>query len=347
MQERAWWVVLTFALLCVAIGSKEGVAQEKKAEDFYKGATLRFIVPYGAGGSRDLWARTLAPYLEKHTGAIVKVENMAGGSGLRGVDYLYREAKPDGLTICIAGMAGVVLARMLELKEAAKSDIDKLNYLCRLDITQRALYASKASGFKSIGDMQKSSDVRFTSTGGTADSAVDSALMSEGFGLKAKMVAGSSGSAEDLIVLAQGKANAKCSTFSADYREAVEKGDLNLILFLGTMGNPDYPQVPVALNAPGMTPGGKKYVELSTDLVEVGQMLFTSPGVAEDRVLLLEKAIAASLKEPALLEWAKKDRVNLAYLSGKGCKDLIIKMQKLVPQAEREDLRHIVFKKYY
>jgi tripartite-type tricarboxylate transporter receptor subunit TctC len=347
MQGRLWLVVFVLVFVWAGIVSREGMAQERKAEEFYKGATVKFIVPYGAGGSRDVWARTLAPFLEKHTGAKVVVENMAGGSGLKGIDYIYHTAKPDGLTICIAGMAGVVLAKMLELPEAAKSDIDKLSYLARLDITERAVFASKGSGFRSIVDMQKSSDVRFTSTGGTADSAVDSALMSEGFGLKAKIVAGSSGSAEDLIFLAQGKANAKASTFSADYREAVEKGDLNLILFLGKKGNPDFPKVPIALDAPGITPGGKKYIELSTDLVEAGQMVFTSPGLSEDKTLFLERALLASLKEPALLEWAKKDRVNLAYLSGKECKELILRMQGLVPQAERARLKDIVFKKYY
>ena len=348
MQKELWSVVLIIALLGFGISTHEAEAQAKKVEDFYKGATIRFIIPYGAGGSRDKWARTLAPFLEKNTGAKVVLENMAGGSALRGVDYLYSTAKPDGLTIIIAGMAGVMLANVLELPEAAKSSIEKLNFLGRLDVNERAVFASRASNFKSITDMQKSAKpILFTSTGGTADSAVDSTLVSEAFGLNAKIFAGSKGSAEDLLILAAGKANAKSSSFSADYREEVLKGNLNLILFLGKKRNPEFADVPLALEAPGIKPGGRKYLELSTDLAEVGQMILTSPGVAEEKILFLEKALAASLREPGLLDWAKKDDVQISYLSGKDCKELIVKMQRLVPQAERAELKNVVFKKYY
>jgi len=348
MQRKIWSVVIGIILTVVGIAPKDTWGQEKKIPDFYRGVIIKFVVPYGAGGSRDLWARKLAPFLEKYTGATVVVENMAGGSALRGIEYLYSNAKPDGLTIMIAGMAGVMLANVLELPDAAKSSVEKLNYLGRLDISDRAVFATRASGFKSITDMQKSAKpILFTSTGGTADSAVDATLVSEGFGLNAHIVAGSKGAAEDLILLAEGKANAKASTFSADYREMVKKGDLNLIAFLGKQRNKDYPLVPTALESPGIKPAGRNYLELSTNLAEVGQMIITSPGVDEEKVLFLEKALFASLQEPALLEWAKKDDVVLSYLSGKGCKELVIKMQSLVPKSEREELKRIVFKKYY
>jgi len=348
MKKRVGLVFIVLALVWGGIGSKEAGSQGGEVEDFYRGATLRFIVPYEAASDRGVWALALAPYLEKHTGAKVVVENMAGGSAPRGIDYISHSVKPDGLSICVAGMAGVVVGHILGLPQAAKSDIEKLNYLARLDVTARAVYASKASGFRSIADMQRGNPpVRFTSTGGTADSAVDSALISEGFGLNAKIVAGSAGAAEDLVLLAQGKANAKCSTFSADYRELMEKGDLNLILFLGSKGSPDYPKVPIALEAPGIKPDKKKYVHLDTDLAGVGLMIMTSPGVPEERVLFLEKALSASLKDPGLLDWAKQKRANISHLSGRECKELIVRMGKLVPPAERTEFKHIIFEKYY
>ena len=349
MWKEVGLVVAVLALIWITTGSSEGIAQSGGAEEFYKGATIKFIVPYGAGGSYDLWARTLAPLLEKHTGAKVNVENMPGGGGLKAIDYLYGTAKPDGLSLSISGMAALVLAKMLELPEAAKSDVEKLSFVGRILIDERALFATRASGFRSIVDMQKTSvPIRFTSTGGAADSSVDSALVSEGFGLNAKIIPGSSGAAEDLILLAEGKANAKCSPFSsADYRRAVEKGDLNLILFFGRKGNPDYPQVPLALEAPGIKPGGQKYIELISDLPEAGRMILTSPGVPGERVSFLERALSASLKDPGLVNWSKKEGANISYLSGKDSRALVAKMMGLVPLAERANLKRIVFEKYY
>ena len=76
-------------------------------------------------------------------------------------------------------------------------------------------------------------------------------------------------------------------------------------------------------------------------------MILTSPGVDAERLLFLEKALSASLNEPGFLDWTKKDRVTISYLAGKDCKELIARMMGLVPPGEREELKRIVFEKYY
>ena len=346
MKRKMVMVALVFALTGAVILSGEVSAQETKPEDFYKGATIDFIVPYGPGGTYDIWARTLAPLLQKHTGAKVVVHNKF--RGYPGIDYIYSGVKPDGLTIGITGIPGLAVGKMLGSKDAAKSDIEKLSYLGRVSVEDRALFTGKLSGLKTIAEMQKSTQpIRFSSQGGAADSAVDSTLVSEGFGLNSKVGTGSPGSAEDLIYLTEGKKDAKCNTWSADYREAVRKGDLNLILFFGKNRNPEFPQVPTALEAPGITAGGRKYLELLTLLHQAGRTVFSSPGVPQERVLFLEKALAASLKEPELLERFKKEEIPIVYLSGKDCKEAVAKMMGIVPQAERAELKRIIFEKYY
>jgi len=39
--------------------------------------------------------------------------------------------------------------------------------------------------------------------------------------------------------------------------------------------------------------------------------------------------------------------VTISYLPGKDCKELIARMMGLVPPGEREELKRIVFEKYY
>ncbi len=347
MQKKIWLVALVFALIWIGIRSKETLAQEKKVEDFYKGATIRFIVPYGPGGGYDTWARTLGPFLEKHTGARVLVENMAGAGGLAASSYLYSIAKPDGLTVSIFPMSGLVIAKMLGLEQAT-FEIEKFNYLGRLEVIDRALFAGKPSGFKSIADMQKSPrPVHFTTSEITGDAAVDAALISEGFGLKAKIVPGSKGTAQSSLFVVAGRGiDAVCGSF-AERQGFVKKGEMIVILFLGKKRNPDYPEVPIALEAPGIKPGGRKYIELSSEMPESGRMILTSPGVPGERLLFLEKALSASLKEPWLVDWAKQRDSNISPLSGKECKELVVKMMGLVPQAERAEFKQIIFEKYF
>ena len=101
-------------------------------EAFYKGATLRLVDPHAPGGSYDLWVRALAPHLKKHTGANVIVENMGGASGLMGGAYLYSRAKPDGLSIMILPMPGMIVSDMLEFEEV-KYELENLLILVRVE----------------------------------------------------------------------------------------------------------------------------------------------------------------------------------------------------------------------
>ena len=71
------------------------------AQDFYKGKTIRLIVATTPGGGFDAYSRMLARHIGKHIpgNPTFVVENMPGASFLIGTNYLYRQAKPDGLTL--------------------------------------------------------------------------------------------------------------------------------------------------------------------------------------------------------------------------------------------------------
>jgi tripartite-type tricarboxylate transporter receptor subunit TctC len=59
---------------------------------------VTLVVGYPAGGGTDIQARLIAPFVEKHLGVPVVVENRPGASGLIGAQYI-ADAEPDGYTI--------------------------------------------------------------------------------------------------------------------------------------------------------------------------------------------------------------------------------------------------------
>lgn len=66
----------------------------------YPGKTVRLIVPFAAGGSTDIVARTLAPRLTEMWGQTVVVDNRPGGSTVIGTEIVAK-SPPDGLTLLI------------------------------------------------------------------------------------------------------------------------------------------------------------------------------------------------------------------------------------------------------
>ena len=73
------------------------------AQDFYKDKTIRFIVGQAAGGGYDTYGRTIARYIGKYIpgGPTTVVDNMTGAGSLVAANYLFNNAKPDGLTIAM------------------------------------------------------------------------------------------------------------------------------------------------------------------------------------------------------------------------------------------------------
>ncbi|QHI98554.1 tripartite tricarboxylate transporter substrate binding protein [Xylophilus rhododendri] len=62
---------------------------------------IHFVVPYPAGGSTDVMARTLGQRMSEVLGQPVIVENRAGASANIGTNYVAK-SKPDGYTILLA-----------------------------------------------------------------------------------------------------------------------------------------------------------------------------------------------------------------------------------------------------
>jgi tripartite-type tricarboxylate transporter receptor subunit TctC len=90
------------AALAIAMGAVLAPASTAWAQAApYPSQTIKFIVPYPAGGATDTLARTVAQKLGEAWGQPVVVENKVGASGTIG-NNLVAKATPDGYTVLVA-----------------------------------------------------------------------------------------------------------------------------------------------------------------------------------------------------------------------------------------------------
>jgi tripartite-type tricarboxylate transporter receptor subunit TctC len=90
---------LTAALVGVALLAG-GVAYGQIAPDAYPNRPVRMIVPFGAGGPGDIFARLIAQKLSEQLGRQFFVENRAGAGGNIGAGLAAR-APADGYTLLV------------------------------------------------------------------------------------------------------------------------------------------------------------------------------------------------------------------------------------------------------
>jgi tripartite-type tricarboxylate transporter receptor subunit TctC len=70
------------------------------AAQSYPNRTVKLVVPFGAGGPADVYARVLAKYLSDETKQAFVVENRPGAGSIIGTDVVAKSA-PDGYTLLL------------------------------------------------------------------------------------------------------------------------------------------------------------------------------------------------------------------------------------------------------
>jgi len=90
-QPRRSLLCAAAALLCLAAGPLA-------AQEAFPSKPIRFIVPYAAGGTTDLVARTVGARMAQTLAQPVIIENRAGAGGNIGMDAVAKSA-PDGYTV--------------------------------------------------------------------------------------------------------------------------------------------------------------------------------------------------------------------------------------------------------
>ena len=78
-----------------AAESSEAADSDLVATADYPTKPINMIIPYGAGGTTDVWGRKLAALLEKYLGQSITVTNQGGASGSIGCQSV-KEQPSDG-----------------------------------------------------------------------------------------------------------------------------------------------------------------------------------------------------------------------------------------------------------
>ncbi len=94
MQVLRNFVALAAAIFSVTLPSSVARAQD------YPTKSVHLIVPFGAGGPADVFARALAQYLSESLKQSLIVENRPGAGAIVGTDAVAKSA-PDGYTLLV------------------------------------------------------------------------------------------------------------------------------------------------------------------------------------------------------------------------------------------------------
>ncbi|HJU60646.1 MAG TPA: tripartite tricarboxylate transporter substrate-binding protein [Candidatus Binatia bacterium] len=239
-------------------------------EPFYKGKTVRIIVGGSAGGGYDAYTRAIARHLGKHIpgNPTFVVENMPGAGSIIAANYLYKVAKPDGLTLCHF-IGGIILQQVLG-KPGIEFDARKFLYLGVPAQDTSAVGVTKTSGVTSVEQwLSTKTSVKFGGIGpGTATDDLPKILRAT-LGLPIQLVTGYKGTADIRLAVnsgeMQGLVNA-WESFKATWMREIETGAINVILVGIPQRHPEIPNVP-SISEFVKTDDAKKLIQVACTIM--------------------------------------------------------------------------------
>ena len=296
-------------------------ATPAKAQDsFYKGKTVRIIVGASAGGGYDTYSRTIARHLGKHIpgNPTFVVDNMPGAGFLISANYMYKIAKPDGLTIGHF-IGGLFLQQLLE-KPGIEFDAKRFEYIGVPAQDNYALGISKATGITSM-DQWLSTKTVVKLGGVGVGSATDDIpkVLAATIGLPMQLVTGFKGTADVRLAFNSGEVQGVCNSlesFRATWRNELDSGNLVVVLQTIAKRHPELPNVPLAIDY-AKTDEAKRLINALVHSVgPTARPYVLPPKTPKEQVVTLRNAFMQTMKDPEFLAEAAKAKLDINPLDG-------------------------------
>jgi tripartite-type tricarboxylate transporter receptor subunit TctC len=317
-----------------------GTSVNAQSDSFYNGKTVRIIVGFTPGGFYDRWARLLSRYMPKYIPGNPNfvVQNMPGASSVIAANYVYNLTKSDGLTLLVH-INSLYLDQIVGRKEV-KFDVRKFEFIGTQEKAPTMLYFRADSPIKSLADIIKASEPPKCGSTGTASTGYLLAkLMDEAFKAKLNTVTGYQGGSEIDVAVERGEIVCRGMDIPPHFgREPFEtwhkKGFDRHILQGGPKRDPRLPDTPTLFElmdqfkSPEVTRRVTRTVLASGDF---GRPMVVGPGVPPDRVKTLRDAYAKAMRDPGLIDEAKKGQMDMEHTPGEELQNLMIEFMNQPP----------------
>lgn len=307
---------LVVFFLMLAVWKTAALAQA----NFYEGKTVRIIVGLAAGGGYDLYARTLARHLGRHIpgNPAVVVENMTGAGSIIAANYLFKVAKPDGLTIGHY-LGGIALQQLLG-KSGIEFDARRFKYIGVPAQDNFIIGVHKSTGITDVHAWIASKQmVKFGGIGPGAGSDDIPKILAATIDLPAQVVSGYKGTADTRLAFNNGEVQATSNAWESTkstWKNELNSGMLKVVLQANLKSHPELKNIPVSYEMAKTDEARTLMATVLRANSPTVRPFMAPPGTPEERAQILRKAFTATMSDPELVAEAKKANLDINPLDG-------------------------------
>jgi len=295
-------MVLTLSLALVA-GACAPKPKEVSVEDFYMNNTLMLVTNGSVGGSTDFAGRLFASYWAEITGGpAMKSTVMPGGGGIEGVNYMYKNAEPDGLTLGNTHHPSDMAAPYLLGTPGPEGDPTTLGWIGFFGQSPWVVFVGADSSYQSADDLRNAGKQVWGSGDPGSVTSVGAILAIDLLGLDADVVFGME-SGENALAVKRGEIIAYCQDGGSGLA-AVKNGLAKPFVNMGFTRTEWFPDTPAITELVDLTPEQEEMVRFVSAMIG-GKSFFFPPGVPADKLNYARRAFDKIVVHKGFLRQAK------------------------------------------
>ncbi len=321
------------------------LAQQARAEDFYKGKTISVVVGATPGGAFDIVARVLVRYLGKYIpgNPNVIVQNMPGAGSMTAVRYIASTAPKDG-TVIGTFLPGII-TQSLVTPEKVSIDFKDVAWIgVTSGDLSRICYGYGPKGVSSFGELMKLSQSRpfiMGTTGTGASNYINGMALKDVLGANIKVILGFPGSSEIRLAVERGELDGDCGGISSLPADWLPTKRIQPFVRFAEERGPGVPQEAVYIKSLTKTSDQSRFLDFLFGADKLGRPFIASKDIQVDRLALLRTGFNAAMKDPQLRVDLEKLSESVQPLTGEAA-DQIYQQMRTAPKDYIERSR-----KYY
>ena len=282
------------------------------------------LVGFGAGGGYDLWARTVARHLGDHLPGKPDFipKNMPGAGSVKAASYMYNVAPKDGTVIAAIARDAALIP--ITDPTRAKFDARKLGWIGSPTKETNVCIANSSSGVKTWDDLLKK-ELIVGDTGVGTGTHTYPVILNTIMHTKFKIIGGYRNSVEVFLAMQRKEVQGICESWDSVNNKRptwVKDGVVSVLFQAGAEADP-------AIKAPfimdlAKTAEQKQALNFTYAGQGIGRPFVGPPGMSSKTLATLRKAFDETMKDPAFLADAKRQKLDVEPVTGEHLHKIIV-----------------------
>jgi len=316
-------------------------AHAQAPADFYRGKTVEIYVGTSVGGGYDAYARMLARHLGKYIpgNPTVVAKNMEGGGGMRLANFLYNAAAKDGLIFGTFNR-GTGFDPLFG-NRSAQFEATRFNWLGSTNNEVSVCVAWHSHGIATYQDVL-ARELVVGASGPAADTFQYPKIANAVLGTRFRIITGYPGGNDIDLAMERGEVQGRCgwswTSVKATHPTWLPQKRINILFQMGLDKHPDLPETPLIMDL-ARNDEERAIFKLIFGRQVMAWPFALPPGVPGERVAVLRKAFADTLRDKNFLADAGKGNFEVRPVAGEAIQALVEDIYATAPAIVQKTAR--------